>query len=196
MTSNLPISREEALEFLKSMTQEEADINHYLETEAIMRALGKKFGADINYWGMIGLLYDIDWSLTKKDWTEHCIKAEELLNEKGFDKEFIEIVQSHGYGYKEIPAFEGKKRTKKIEYALISAETFTGIIYAYALMRGKKISDMEVKGLKKKFKDKAFAQNCDRELIKEIEETGLELSEFFEIALNAVKEIKEEIGLQ
>ena len=171
-------------------------MNHYLETEAIMRVLAEKFSEDVEYWGMMGLLHDIDWSLTKEDWTQHCVKAKELLEEAGFDSDFIQVVQSHAYGYGEIPEFRNNKRAEKIEHALIASETLTGIIYAYALMRGKKISDMEVKGLKKKFQDKAFAANCNRELIREIEKTGLELSEFFQIAIDAVKGIKEGIGLE
>lgn len=196
MAEELPITREEALELLKSMPQQDSDMNHYLETEAIMRALAGKFGEDIEYWGMIGLLHDIDWSLTKCDWTEHCIKAAEILKEKGFDEKFIKIVQSHGYGYDEIPSLKDKQRTEKIEHVLIAAETLTGIVYAYALMRGKKISDMEVKGLKKKFKDKRFAENCNRELVMEIEKTGLNLDEFFELSINALKNIKGDIGLE
>ena len=145
---------------------------------------------------MLGLLHDIDWALTKDNWSEHCTKAVEILKSKGFDGEFIENVQSHGYGYSEIPVFKDKKRTSKIQSSLIAAETLTGIIYAYALMRGKKISDMEVKGLKKKFNDKNFAANCNRELVKEIELTGLSLEDFFVISIEAVKEIKEQIGLE
>ena len=83
----------------------------------------------------------------------------------------------------------------KVEHSLIAAETLTGIIYAYALMRGKKISDMGVKGLTKKFKDKRFAANCSRELVKEIELTGLSLNEFFELSIEAIKKIKTQIGL-
>ena len=171
-------------------------MNHYLETEAIMKALAKRFGEDVEYWGMIGLLHDVDWALTREDWKNHCIKAAEMLKQKGFDENFIRIVQSHGYGYDEIPAFKDKQRAEKIEHALIAAETLTGIIYAYALMKGKKISDMEVKGLKKKFKDRGFAANCSRERVIEIEKTGLTLDEFFELSINALKEIKGEIGLE
>ncbi|MBR9691945.1 HDIG domain-containing protein [Candidatus Woesearchaeota archaeon] len=189
------ITRDEAIELLKQYEQSESDWNHYLETEAIMKALAKKLNENVEYWGMLGLLHDVDWGLTKNNWAEHCIKAEQILKEKGFDDEFIKIVQSHGYGYEEIPALKDKKRETKVEHALIAAETLTGLIYAYALMRGKKISDMEVKGLKKKFKDKKFAENCRRDLISEIEETGIELTEFFEIAIEAVKSIKDEIGL-
>ena len=88
------------------------------------------------------------------------------------------------------------KREGRIEHALIAAETLTGLIYAYALMRGGRVSDMEVKGLKKKFQDSSFAANCKRGLIREIEQAGLELSEFFELSINAMKGIKDEIGLE
>ena len=192
----LPISREQALELLKKFPQQESDMNHYLESEIIMRSLAKRFGEDENYWAMLGLLHDVDWALTKSNWEEHTIKAEEILKEAGFDEEFVRIVQSHAYGYKEISKFTDKIRTKKIEHELTAAETMTGLVYAYALMRRKKISDMEVSGLKKKFKDKTFAANCNRELIREIEKTGLTLDEFFELSINAVKEIKGEVGLE
>lgn len=193
---SLPITRNEAIDFLKTMNQQTPDMNHYLESEVIMEALAERFGEDVKYWGMIGLLHDVDWTLTKGDMKEHCIKAVEILKQKGFDDKFIQIVQSHGYGYDEIPSLKDKQRTEKIEHALTAAETLTGIIYAYALIRGRKISDMTVEGLKKRFKEKSFAQNCNRELIREIEKTGLTLDEFFELSINAFKKIKEEIGLE
>jgi uncharacterized protein len=192
----LPISKEQALKLLKSMPQEKTDMYHYLESEAIMEALAEKFGEDIEYWGMLGLLHDIDWSFTKNNVENHCVKAEEILRLNGFDDNFIQIIQSHCYGYDIIPKFKNKERTKKVEYALASAETMTGIIYAYALMGGKKISDMEIKGLKKKFKDKNFAANCNRNIIKEIEKTGLTLDEFFDISIKAIKNIKSDLGLE
>jgi len=192
----LSITRDEALKFLKSMPQEKSDMNHYFESEAIMRALARKLNGDEKYWGMVGLLHDVDWSLTKDNLEEHCIRCEKILREKGFDDEFIEIVQSHGYGLDIIPSLKDKKRTRKIEHALVAAETLTGLIYAYALMRGGRISDMKAKGLKKKFKSMAFAANCNRGLIREIEKTGLELSEFFAISIEAVKAIKDDIGLE
>lgn len=196
MNFKLPITREEAKKLLASMPQAEADWNHYLETESIMRDLAEKFGEDKEYWGMLGLLHDVDWSLTKNKWEEHCLKAEEILKEKGFDDEFIENIKSHGYGCSEIPMLKDKKRTKKIEFALASAETLTGIIYAYALMKGKNITSIEVSGFKKKFKDKRFAANCNREIASEIEKTGLSLDEFFELAINAIRKIKDELGLK
>ncbi len=194
--SKLPISREEAITLLNSMPQLESDMSHYLETEAIMKSLAIKFNDDVEYWAMLGLLHDIDWALTKNDWSKHCIKAVELLKEKGFDEEFIENVQSHGYGYDEIPSLKDKKRTLKIQYCLVAAETLTGIIYAYALLKGKKVSDMDAQGLKKKFKDKRFAANCNRELIKEIELAGLSLDDFFSLSIESIKSIKTQIGLE
>ena len=191
----LPITREDAVALLTSMPQIESDMTHYLETEAIMKALAEKFGEDTGYWGMLGLLHDVDWALTKNDWREHCIKAVNLLIEKGFDEEFIENVQSHGYGYDEIPLLKDKKRTLKIQHCLIAAETLTGIVYAYALMKGKRISDMNVNGLKKKFKDKKFAANCNRELVKEIELAGLSLDDFFNLSIESIKRVKNHIGL-
>lgn len=190
----LPITREQAVEYLKKFDQKESEWNHYLESEAIMRGVAERLGEDVDYLGMLGLLHDIDWAETRDDVSKHLTKAPEMLKELGFDDEFIDIVVSHGYGF-DCAGLKDKKRTEKVQHALAACETLTGIIYAYALMRGKIIRDMEVKGLKKKFKDKAFAANCDREIVREIEKTGLELSEFFQIAIDSLKEIKGEIGL-
>ncbi len=194
--TNLPITREEAVSLLKSMPQQDSDMNHYLETEAIMRALAEKFGEDAEYWAMVGLLHDVDWALTKNNCKEHCIKVAEILKAEGFDDTFIENVQSHGYGYDEIPSLKDKKRNSRIQHSLVAAETITGIVYAYALLKGRKISDMEAKGLKKRFNDKRFAANCNRELIKEIELAGLPLDEFFALSIEAIKGVKDQIGLE
>jgi uncharacterized protein len=193
----LPITRSEAIEFLKKHNSQEKDPaswNHFLESEAIMRGVAKKLGEDEEYWGMLGLLHDVDWGLTKDNVINHLTKAPDLLREEGFDEEFIDNIVSHGCGF-ECAGLQNEERSGKIQHALAASETLTGIVYAYALMRGKKISDMEVKGLKKKFKDKKFAEACNREIVREIEETGLNLDEFFEVAIKSIKDIKENIGL-
>ncbi len=193
----LPITRSRAIEILKSVPGNgDFEMGHYLESEAIMRGVARRLGEDENYWGMSGLLHDIDWGLTKNEVEKHLTLAPDMLKKEGFDDEFIETVLSHGCGFEELPELKDKQRTKKIEFALAASETMTGIVYAYALMRGKKISDMEVKGLKKKFKDKAFAAGCNREIIREIEKTGIPLDEFFQIAIDSMKSIKSEIGLE
>jgi len=190
----LPMTREKALNMLKEFDQKESDMNHYLESEAVMRALAEKFEEDVEYWGMLGLLHDVDWSLTKHDTKTHLTKAPEILRKEGFDDKFIEIVLSHGYGW-DCADLKEKKRTEKVEFALAASETVTGLVHAYALMRGKKISDMDASGLKKKFKDKRFAANCSRDIIKECELIGLSLDEFLGISIEAIKKIKDEIGL-
>jgi putative nucleotidyltransferase with HDIG domain len=184
----LPITRTQAIELLKKMNQSETDMNHYIATEKIMRKLAEKFNEDKEYWGMVGLLHDIDWAITKDNVKEHCIKAEQMLRELNFNQEFIENVQSHCYNNEIVPQFINKKRKGKIQHALTAAETITGIITAYKLMRGT-MEDMQVKGLKKKFKDKKFAANCNRELVKEIELTGITLDEFFEISIQAMQNL-------
>ncbi len=128
--TGLPITRDDAIELLKGMNQQESDMNHYLETETIMRALAERFGEDVEYWGMVGLLHDVDWALTRDNWKDHCTKAVEILKNRGFDDEFIQTVQSHAYGYDEIPSMKDKQRSNKIEHSLIAAETLTGVIYA------------------------------------------------------------------
>ena len=194
--SSLPISREQAWELVKKYNSHEQDLIHYLESEAVMRGLAEHFNEDVEYWGMLGLLHDIDWGVTKDKVETHLTKMPEILKEAGFDDEFINNILSHGYGFEELPHLAGKKRTEKIHHALSAGETVTGLVHAYALMRGKKVSDMEAKGLIKKYKDKAFAAKLDREVIKEIEKIGLNLEQFFEIAIKSIAKIAKEVGLE
>lgn len=193
--STLPITREQAWELIKKYNSNKTDLNHYLESEAVMRELAKKLEEDEEYWGMLGLIHDIDWGTTKENVQTHLTKAPEILKEAGFDDEFIATVISHGHGF-DVAGLKDKKRIQKIEHALAASETITGLIHAYALMRGGRVGDMEVKGLKKKFKDKTFAAKIDRDIIKECEQLGLTLEEFFEVAINGIKNIKEEVGLE
>src|SRR3990167_2511300 len=115
----IPISRQEALELVKKYNSDSRDLIHYLESEAIMREVASKLGEDTEYWGILGLLHDIDWGLTKDNVSNHLTKAPQLLKDAGFDDEFVSIVLSHGYVYEELPHLKDKKRIRKIEYAQI-----------------------------------------------------------------------------
>jgi putative nucleotidyltransferase with HDIG domain len=190
----LPISREQAVELLKKYDNDKSDWNHYLESEAVMRALAQKLGEDVEYWGMLGLLHDVDWGITKEDSREHLTKAPEILRNAGFDEEFISIIVSHGCGF-DCAGLKDKKRERKIEHALAAAETITGLIHAYALMR-KTIEGMEVSGLKKKFKDKTFAAKVERGIIAECELAGINLDDFFALSIDAIRKIKGDVGLE
>ncbi|MHA2073931.1 MAG: HDIG domain-containing metalloprotein [Candidatus Hodarchaeales archaeon] len=191
----LPITRNEALILIREYNKEQSDIIHYLESEAIMGALAERLGEDVEYWRMLGLLHDIDWGITKNDLGKHLTKMPKILRGAGFDEDFINTVISHGYGYNIAGLFE-KRRTKKIEHALACAETVTGLIHAYALVRKGKISDMKVKGLKKRFRDNSFAAKVNRTIIMEEKNLDLIPDEFFSLAIKAIADIKEEVGLR
>jgi putative nucleotidyltransferase with HDIG domain len=190
----LPITRDEAWQLVLKYNSEKSDLNHYLESEAVCRALAAKVGEDPEYFAIAGLIHDIDWGLTKENPTLHLTKAPDILREAGFDDKFIELILSHGYGF-DCAGLLDKKRTRKEEFILAAGETITGLIHSLALMRPDKMEGMSAKSVKKKFKDKKFAAAISREVIREVEKMDLELNEFFEIAIRAIKKIKDEVGL-
>lgn len=175
---------------------------HCLESEAIMRSLARHFGEDEEVWGVIGLLHDIDWELTKTNTKLHCIQCAEILRSHGGTDFLIETIQSHGYGqgfgdqYYGPPEFKGKERYGKVQHALAAAETLTGLIVATALVQpDKKLASVKSESLKKKFKTKSFAANCNREIMLECEKIGISLDEFLQIGLTTLQNIHEELGL-
>ncbi|VVB76150.1 Ribonuclease Y [Candidatus Tiddalikarchaeum anstoanum] len=190
----IPITREKALELIKKYNQDKSDMNHFLESEAIMGALAERLKEDVTYWRMLGLLHDVDWGITKNEAGKHLTKTRDILKREGFDDEFIDIIISHGYGF-DLEGIKDRKREKKLEHALAAAETISGLIHAYALMR-RGMADMKVSGLKEKFKNKSFAAKIDRKIILECESLGLSLDEFFAISIDAVKKVADEVGLK
>ncbi len=189
----LPISRDQAWDLVKKYNSDKSDLDHYLESEAVMRGLAEKLGEDKEYWGMLGLMHDIDWGITKDNSVRHLTRAPEILTNAGFDEDFIQTLVSHGYGF-DCEGLKDKRRSSKIEHALAASETVTGLIHAYALMR-KTIEGMDAAGLSKKFKDKKFAAAINREIVKEAESLGITLNEFFEIAIKAIQKISREVSL-
>lgn len=181
MKSNL--TREEAFELLKKYNQEPFHIQHAEIVEGVMRWYAKElgYGEDEEYWGITGLLHDIDFELYPE---EHCKKAPELLREGGVGEDMIYSVCSHGYGI--CCDVEPKHEMEKV---LFAADELTGLIWSAALMRpSKSVEDMEVKSLKKKFKDKRFAAGCSRDVIREgAERLGWELDDLFEKTILAMR---------
>ena len=183
----LNISYKQAQDLVGKYITEPITKLHLLETEAFMKALAKRFNEDEEKWGIIGLLYDIDWDLTKDNSTEHCIKAQEILKEAGASDFLIETIISHGYNSEFIPQLQEKKRSGKIQYCLAAAETLTGIIIAAALVQpDKKLKSVSLDSLKRKFKDKSFAAKCNREIVLECEKSGIPLDEFLQIGLSSL----------
>lgn len=185
MTNELSanLTRTEALDLLKRYNKEPFHIQHAETVEAVMRFYAEKlgYGSDIDFWGLVGLLHDIDF----EDYPdEHCKKAPELLREAGASEELIRAVVSHGFGHCSDVAPE-----HEMEKILFATDELTGLIGAAALMRpSKSTQDMELKSLKKKYKDKKFAAGCSREIISQgAEQLGWELDELLEQTLQAMK---------
>jgi len=169
---------------------------HSRETEAVMRALAKHFNANEEEWGIIGLLHDIDWELTKSDPEHHGIKAVTILKEAGASQFLINTIISHVYGNAHCPAYLNKKRSGRLEHLLAAAETVTGLIVATALVRpDKKLVGVELGSLEKKYRNRNFAANCDRDIIAECELADITLPAFLELSLKAMQDIAGEIGL-
>lgn len=182
------ISREKALEILKKYNKEEFHIRHALTVEGVMRYFAKEQGEDVDYWGNIGLLHDVDFEMYPE---EHCKKCVELLKAEGVSDEIITSICSHGY--ESCSDVEPSHIMEKILYAI---DELTGLIWACAKMRpSKSVSDMEVLSLKKKFKDKKFAAGCSRDVItKGAERLGWSLEELFEKTILAMREDEEKIN--
>jgi len=184
------MEKEDALKLLKEFVKNENLIKHCIATGAIMKETAKKLGENEKKWELIGLLHDIDYEIVKGDMSKHGIVGAEILKKKGIDDEICEVVRTHNH------TLFGGTYKKAVEFALQAADSISGLIVACALVKGKKLSDVTVKTIKKKFKEKSFAAGCDRNRIKEIEKTGIKLDEFFEIALNGMLNVKNELGLE
>ncbi len=185
---NANVTREEAMALLKKYNQEPFHIQHALTVEGVMRWFAKENQEDEEFWGIAGLLHDVDF----EKWPDqHCKKAPELLAEIGASEELVHAVCSHGYGI--CSDVEPELLMEKIMFA---ADELTGLIWAAALMRpSKSVMDMEVKSIKKKFKDKRFAAGCSREIIqKGADMLGWELTELFEKTLEAMRSCEAQIN--
>ena len=193
---NLGLTKQQAEQLVNQYITNPITKYHLLESEAIMRALAAQLGENEDEWGIIGLLHDIDWDLTKDNPKEHLVKMPEILKPAGASSELIDAIMSHGYGQPACGAPQNRERQSKLEHALAAAETVTGLIVASALVQpDKKLASVSTQSVLKKFKNKSFAANCNREIIIECEKIGLTLEQFLEIGLKALQSISDKIGL-
>ena len=181
------MDRTQAVELLKKYNKEEFHIRHAYTVEGVMRYFAKELGYDEEFWGIVGLLHDIDF---EKYPEEHCKKAPELLKEINANEEMVNAICSHGYGI--CSDIQPKHEMEKI---LFATDELTGLIWAAAKMRpSKSTKDMEVSSLKKKFKDKKFAAGCSREIIKQgAERLGWTLDELFEKTILAMRDCEDRV---
>ena len=189
------ITRDEAFTLLKKYNKDSFHIQHALTVEAVMKWYANEldYGEDAEYWGIVGLLHDIDFELYPE---EHCLKAPEMLREAGVDEDVIHSVVSHGYGITVgCGATIDVAQEQEMEKVLFAADELTGLIWAAALMRpSKSTKDMELKSLKKKYKSKGFAAGCSREVIERgADQLGWELQKLLTMTLQAMADCEDEI---
>ena len=192
------ITRENAFELLKKYNKDPFHLQHAITVEAVMKWFAKEEGYEdeAEYWGIVGLLHDIDFELYPD---EHCLKAPELLRDGGISEDIIHAVCSHGYG---ITVGNGAtievEPVHHMEKVLFAVDELTGLIWSASLMRpSKSTKDMELKSLKKKYKSKGFAAGCSREVIERgASQLGWELDTLLERTLNAMSETEDDIYKQ
>ena len=182
-------NRTQALALLQKYNKEPFHILHALTVEGVMRwfAHDQGFGDETDFWGLCGLLHDVDFEVYPQ---EHCKKAPELLAEVNASQEMVHAICSHGYGI-----CSDVEPVHPMEKILFAVDELTGLIGAAARMRpSKSVMDMEVSSLKKKFKDKKFAAGCSRDVILEgAEKLGWTLEETMEKTILAMRSCEESI---
>ena len=182
------MERNKAWDLLRKYNKEPFHLRHALTVEGVMRYFAEQRGEDADFWGVAGLLHDIDFEMWPE---EHCRRAPELLREGGADEAVVHAVCSHGWG-----ECSDVEPTHEMEKLLFAADELTGLIWSASLMRpSKSVQDMELKSLKKKFKDKKFAAGCSREIIlKGAELCGLTIEELMQQTLDAMRATEDEVN--
>ena len=185
----MELTRDRALALLKDYNREPFHLQHAYTVEAVMRDFAREqgYGDEADFWGIVGLLHDVDYERYPG---EHCVKAREILAEQGAGERLIHAVVSHGYGIVSDVAPE-----HEMEKILFAVDELTGLITAAALMRpSKSVLDMELKSVKKKFKDKRFAAGCSRDIIAQgAEQLGWDLAELMERTILAMRSCEESV---
>ena len=187
--SDITRNREDCWSILTEYTKSDALIKHALSVETCVRAYAQKFNEDEAYWGNVALLHDFDYEMypTAED---HPFKGSEILKDNGFDEEFRNAILSHA-------DYSGVARETLLQKVLFACDELAGFITAVTYVRpSKTVDEVEVKSVKKKLKDKAFARAVSREDIqKGAEELGVTIEEHIEFCIMAMRKNKEALGL-
>ena len=185
-TLDAGISRDRAFELLNEHNKDAFHISHGETLEGTMRYFAREFDPDNEeFWGIVGLLHDLDWEEHDDDPKNHTVYAAEILKAEGGSPELIRAIQSHNADFNDaLP-----RPVLQMEKVLFACDELTGLIGAAVLMRpSKSVMDFTVKSLKKKFKDKRFAAGCSRDVIKQgADMLGWDLTELFERTIAAMQ---------
>lgn len=187
-------TRQQAWDLLTQYNKGEFHLKHACIVADVMRWYAEQlgYGEEADFWEIVGLLHDLDFELYPD---EHCIKSQQIMREHGLDERLIRATASHGYGLH----FDGLPEPQhEMEKVLFATDELTGLIGAAALMRpSKSVSDLEVKSVKKKYKDKKFAAGCSREVIERgAELCGLTLEKLWQQTLDAMRSCEDSINRQ
>ncbi len=181
------MNREEALELVKSKVKNKNLVKHMLAVEAIMKRVARHFGEDEDFWGLTGLLHDLDYDVTVNDFEKHGQISVEWLKDYDLDDEILYAIKSHPK--------KGDQKSR-MDWTLFACDPLSGLIVAAALMHPtKKLKNLDVKFVLNRFKEKRFAAGAKREDIKECEKLGLSLEEFVRLALEGMQSVDEDLGL-
>ena len=183
------LDREQALALLNELGPEKHLIQHALASEAVMRALARHLGEDEEVWGLTGLLHDLDYPLTHEDPAKHGLVGAERIGDR-LPEEALHAIRAHN------GEMTGVAPSSAFDYALRCGETVTGLVVTAALVRPTGMEGMQASSLKKKMKDKAFSARVNRPCIRPSSELGLALGDFLALAIGAMAEIDEELGLR
>jgi putative nucleotidyltransferase with HDIG domain len=182
-------SRESAFELFKKYNKSESLMKHALSVEGVMRYMANKNGEDMEKWGIIGLIHDLDYEMYPE---QHCIMTEQILREENWPEEYIRAVLSHGWGLA-----TDVKPLSLLEKTIYAIDELTGLVATSALVRpSKSVMDMEARSVKKKWNDKKFAAGVDRSVIeKGAEMLGVSLDELITDCIMGMRIVAKEIGL-
>jgi putative nucleotidyltransferase with HDIG domain len=188
----MELSRSAAMELLRKHNKDEGHIRHALAVEATMRWFAREAGADEELWGMAGLLHDIDWEKMQATPHLHTKEGAAWLRAEGYPEEIARAVEAHGWGL-----CSDVEPKSDMEKTLFTIDELTGMVITAALVRpSRSLADLEVKSVKKKWKDKAFARGVDRELIlKGAGMMGMELDDLILGVIEAMRPVEKDLGL-
>ena len=181
------MDRDEALELVRAHLKNKNLVKHCLAVESCMRAMARRLNQDEEKWGLAGILHDLDYEITEKSPELHTTETVKILEEKGVGIDIIRTIQAHA-GQVEC--------NTEMEWSIFSIDPLTGLIIAATLMHPtKKLREVDLPFVKRRYKEKSFARGARREDIEKIQNIGLELDDFIQTCLEAMQGIDKDLGL-
>ena len=181
------MNRDEALELVQKYLKNKNLVKHSLAVEVCMKAIASRLNQDVEKWGLAGILHDLDYEITEKSPELHSTETVKILKEMGVDPDIMQAIQAHAA---QVPC------KSEMDWAIYSIDPLTGLIIAATLMHpSKKLKEVDLEFVKRRYKEKSFARGAKREDIEQCRNIGLELDEFIFLCLGAMQGIDKDLGL-